>query len=73
MGLFMDPRRAPNDTKASYARRRAPWLVVAAIGCTYYVLSKGNVSFTGGMAMLLVWVAAVLAVSAADWSDLHRK
>ena len=38
MGLFKDPRRSPDDTRASYARRRAPYLILIAVGCTVYAL-----------------------------------
>jgi len=73
MGLFMDPRRQPEDTRSSYARRRAPWLVLVAIGCSAYVLSRGYPSYTGWLAMMVTWVAAVVAITTADWSDLRRK
>ncbi|MBX6318949.1 hypothetical protein [Pigmentiphaga sp.] len=73
MGLFMDPRRRPDDTRGSYNRRRAPWLVLVAIGCTAYMLSRGYPSSTGWMAMMVLWLAAILSVTSADWSDLRKK
>ncbi|GAA4336753.1 hypothetical protein GCM10023144_31560 [Pigmentiphaga soli] len=72
MGLFQDPRRKPNDTRASYARRRAPWLFVAAFGCTYYVLTRPTVSSMAYVGVAMVWAAAVSAAALADWSDLHK-
>lgn len=75
MGLFMDPRSKPGDTRGSYARRRAPWLVVVAILCTAYILFKsdGAPNSTGWMALFVLWVAAILSVASADWSDLRRR
>jgi hypothetical protein len=72
MGLFKDPRSAPTDTKATYSRKRAPWLVMAAVACTYYVVTKPNPAASAWLAMGLVWVAALMAIRAADWSDLRN-
>ncbi|VCU71614.1 hypothetical protein PIGHUM_03700 [Pigmentiphaga humi] len=73
MGLFMNPRRQPDDTRGSYNRRRAPWLVLAAIVCSGYILTKGYPSNTAWIAMFVLWLAAIMSVASADWSDLRRK
>ncbi|OVZ54253.1 hypothetical protein CDO44_26220 [Pigmentiphaga sp. NML080357] len=73
MGLFMDPRRQPDDTRRSYNRRRAPWLVLVALGCSIYVLSRGYPSYSGWLAMMVTWLAAIMSIMSADWSDLRRK
>lgn len=73
MGLFKDPRRAPDDTRATYARRRAPYLILAAIGCTVYAVMQdaaGNNNIWIGV--FVMWVAAAVSAYAADWSDLRR-
>ena len=73
MGLFLDPRRRPEDTRSSYSRRRAPYLVLVAIACSAYILRNGHPTGTGWMAMLVIWIAAGMSVVMADWSDLRRK
>lgn len=72
MGLFQDPRRKPDDTRSSYARRRAPWLVIAALGCTYYVSTQPVSNAMSWVGVGLVWVAAIVAGYTADWSDLRK-
>jgi high-affinity Fe2+/Pb2+ permease len=74
MGLFKNPRRMPDDTRASYARRRAPYLIIIAIVCTVYALMKQQPggSNTIWIGVFVMWVAAVLSAYAADWSDLRK-
>ncbi len=73
MGLFMDPRRQPeDDTRGKFARRRAPWLTLVAIGFSAYVLTRPDPSNTQWLAMFVIWIAAVLNIATADWSDLYQ-
>lgn len=74
MGLFMNPRRSPDDTRRSYARKRAPYLIVIAIFATVYALMKQTPggSNTIWIGVFVMWVAAALSAYSADWSDLRK-
>jgi hypothetical protein len=73
MGLFKDPRRSPDDTRSSYARRRAPYLILVAIGCTLYALMKEKTGSNNvWIGVFVMWAAAAISAYSADWSDLRK-